>query len=449
MKNQITTGGNLPVPGQKRPNTIVLTQTRRFNIDISNYMSAIRAAENIDFCQRTKYVDLCEDILMDAHLSSVLNKRKSAILCTPIEFRRAGKPDERINEMLRSPWFYHFQGDVFDALMQGSTLVQFFRDQRSGWPDYSLVPRKHYDPVRRLILKRQTDITGTPWDDYDDLLFIGQPRALGELAKAAPWVIYKRNTTADWSQFSEIFGMPIRKYTYEMDDDEALARLMEDAENQGSETAFFMPTGCNMDLLESGNKSGSADLYKQLVDTCNAEISKLILGNTLTTEAGTRGSQALGTVHGKVEDRLAQADRKFILNVLNYDMTDIFQRMGIDTQGGEFVFSEPKNIDAEKKMQLFEKANLMGLAISQDQMYDELGLERPTQTNRLQEPVVSRADDEPLEKEKEKEKEKEPEPEDKNKKNAPKSPVPNFRNWLNHFFVHAPEDKNHGAPLAF
>ena len=41
----ITVGGNLMVPGQKRPNVIVLTQPKRFGLDIADYMAAIRAAE--------------------------------------------------------------------------------------------------------------------------------------------------------------------------------------------------------------------------------------------------------------------------------------------------------------------------------------------------------------------------------------------------------------------
>ena len=52
----ITVGGNLMAPGQKRPNVIVLTQPKRFGLDIADYMAAIRAAENVDFsttCIRT------------------------------------------------------------------------------------------------------------------------------------------------------------------------------------------------------------------------------------------------------------------------------------------------------------------------------------------------------------------------------------------------------------
>ena len=75
----------------------------------------------------------------------------------------------------------------------GFSLCQFYKLQE--WVDYDLVPRKHVDPVRELILRHQTDITGHSWNEYTDLLFVGSPSDLGLLAKAAPWVIYKRNTT--------------------------------------------------------------------------------------------------------------------------------------------------------------------------------------------------------------------------------------------------------------
>lgn len=206
-KGKITIGGNIPQQGQQHPNVIVLTQPKRFGIDIADFTSAVRAAEDVDFSRRYKLYDLYADILMDTHLSCVIEKRRNAVLCADIEFWRDGKPDEAVNEQIKSPWFSRLVTDIIDAKMWGFSLCQFYR--QGEWVDYDLIPRKHADPVRRLILRHQTDITGTSWDEYPDLLFIGSPSDLGLLAKAAPWVIYKRNTTGDWSQFSEVFGMPI------------------------------------------------------------------------------------------------------------------------------------------------------------------------------------------------------------------------------------------------
>lgn len=199
---KITQSGNLPRPGQKGPATIILTQPRRFGIDIADYMLAVRAFENVDYSRRFRLYDLFSDILMDTHLTSVIEKRKNAALASSIEFRRNGKPDEKVNKQIRSPWFRKFIGDILDAKFWGFSLVQFYR--KGEWVNYDLIPRKHVDPVRRLILRHQTDTTGTSWDEYPDLLFIGSPDDPGLLVKAAIWVIYKRNDVADWAQFAEV-----------------------------------------------------------------------------------------------------------------------------------------------------------------------------------------------------------------------------------------------------
>ena len=437
---KITQSGNLPRPGQKGPATIILTQPRRFGIDIADYMLAVRAFENVDYSRRFRLYDLFSDILMDTHLTSVIEKRKNAALASSIEFRRNGKPDEKVNKQIRSPWFRKFIGDILDAKFWGFSLVQFYR--KGEWVNYDLIPRKHVDPVRRLILRHQTDTTGTSWDEYPDLLFIGSPDDPGLLVKAAIWVIYKRNDVADWAQFAEVFGAPIREYTYPTDDDEARQRALNDADSTGSLSVFVHAEDTVLKLVEAANKTGSADLYDKLCERCNNEISKLFLGNTLTTESSENGTQALGTVHKKVEDKVAQADRRYILDVLNYDMTDIFQRMGINTFGGEFCFPEQKDIDPSTKMNILTqlRANFQ-LPVSDDYLYEEFGVEKPADYDKLKaeqqkkEALASIANQQlPADDDDE------PENSD-DKKNAEPSPKQkkSFKNWLRSFFAKAPQ----------
>lgn len=375
-KGRITISGNVPRPGQRQPAVILLTQPKRFGIDTADFMAAIRAAENVDYSQRSKLYDLYSDILIDTHLSCVIEKRKNAVLCSQIEFRRNGKPDDRVNEQIHSPWFNRCIADLLDARFWGFSLLQFYRN--GEWVDYDLIPRKHADPVRRLILRHQTDITGTSWDEYPDLLFVGGAEDLGLLAKAAPWVIYKRNTTADWAQFSEVFGMPIQEYTYETDDEESRKRALEDANSLGSLATFIHGKDTELNLVEAGNKSGSAEVYEKLCERCNNEISKLILGNTLTTESSENGTQALGTVHKKVEDKVTQSDRLYILDILNYDMADIFAAMGIDTKGGVFCFPEQKDVDMSTKMSILTQLRTnFQLPVDDDWLYEQFGVEKP------------------------------------------------------------------------
>ena len=447
---KITTSGNVPRPGQKGPATIVLTQPKRFGIDIADYMSAIRSFENVDYSRRYKLYDLYSDILMDTHLTSVIEKRKNAVLSSVIEFRRNGKPDKGVNEQIRSPWFRKLISDILDAKMWGFSLMQFYRDGQ--WLNYDLIPRKHVDPVRRLILRHQTDIPGTSWDEYPDLLFVGSADEFGLLAKAAIWVIYKRNDVADWAQFAEVFGAPIREYTYPTDDDEARQRALDDAENTGSMSVFVHAQETVMELREAANKTGSADLYDKLCERCNSEISKLFLGNTLTTESSENGTQALGTVHKKVEDKVTETDRQDILDVLNYNMTDIFMAMGINTDGGEFCYPEKKDIEPSQKITILTQLKTnFNLPVGDDYLYEEFGIEKPADYDKLKKQHEEKLAQIEAAKAKiadgEDEDKRIPEPEDKtNGKEIGKdirkekvNAVKNAYNWLKRFFGKAPE----------
>ena len=334
-------------------------------------------------------------------------------------------------------------GYIIDAKFWGFTLCQFYKE--GEWADYDLIPRKHVDPIKKLILRHQTDITGLPWDNYTDLLFVGSPDDLGLLAKAAPWVICKRNTTGDWSQFSEVFGMPIQEYIYDSDDEESRQRAMEDAANAGSLAQFFHAKDTEFKLTEAGNKTGSADVYEHLCERCNNEISKLVLGNTLTTESSENGTQALGTVHKKVEDKVAQADKRYVLDVLNYDMADIFARIGINTAGGEFCFPEKKDIDPTSKTNILTQLKTsFNLPVSDDYLYEEFGIEKPANYEQMK----KEQEDERIRKEAAAAQIRKQDDDDKNtdKDDSGKEPEPtpaqkkSFRSWLAGFFGKAPSD---------
>ena len=374
---RITEGGNFR-PGT----TITLTAPRRFSFDMDAYKSALRGAEDVDFTRRVRLYDLYNDTLLDPHLFCVAQKRKSGVLGRKIEFRRNGMPDDRVNEQISSPWFLRFIEDALDAQFWGFTLLQFYLNEK-GWIDYYCVPRKHVDPVRRLIKHRQDNITGEPFDAYGDLLMICGKEPLGILARTAPYVLYKRGTMNDWAEFSELFGMPIRKYTY--DSPESVSAAMDAAAGQGGANVYFCPSDSNLEFIESNNKTGSSELYASLVDRCNAEMSKAVLGNTLTTEASETGTQALGTVHDKVEQELADQDALFILNLLNYDMTDQFAALGVNTEGGEFVYVEAEDTaDVTAKAALLEKAvTVFHLPLGDDYLYEQLKVEKPDNYEQL------------------------------------------------------------------
>ena len=376
-KEIVSVGASDILPGQQNP-TIILQSPELFHFNIARYMASLQSASAIDFYNRTELYDIYHSIITtDGHLSGIINKRLSAVARERFEFQRDGKPVDEVNEQIKSPWFRSFIKEAVNSKLWGFTLCQFKRDER-GWITFDLIDRKHFDPVKRQVLLYETDVNGVPLDAFSNCLVIcDNPRGLGLLATCAPYALYKRGNLGDWAQFCQIFGMPIREYTYTAGDEEARKRLLEDARKQGVNAVYIHPEGSGMTLHEAQGKSGTNDLYERFTANCNDEMSIAVLGNTLTTKSDTNGTQALGTVQAKEQMKITEDDVQFILDLLNYDMADIFAALGVNTQGGEFVRVEAKYPDKQVQINVVSKLKEMGLPMSDEYLYKTFDVEKP------------------------------------------------------------------------
>ena len=376
-KTIVSAGASDILPGQQNP-TIILQSPELFHFNIARYMASLQSASAIDFYNRSELYDIYHSIVTtDGHLSGIINKRLSAVARERFEFQRDGKPVDEVNEQIKSPWFRAFIKEAVNSKLWGFTLCQFRRDER-GWITFDLIDRKHFDPVKRQVLLYETDVTGVPLEAFSNCLVIcDNPRGLGSLATCAPYALYKRGNIGDWAQFCQIFGMPIREYTYTAGDEEARKRLLQDARKQGADAVYIHPEGSGMQLHEASGKSGTNDLYERFTNNCNDEMSIAILGNTLTTKSDTNGTQALGTVQAKEQLKITDDDVQFILDLLNYDMADIFASLGVNTEGGEFVRVEQKYQDKQVQINVVSKLKEMGLPMSDDYLYKTFDVEKP------------------------------------------------------------------------
>lgn len=377
-KRTITQGGVTELSPVQQNLTVILQSPELFHFDIRRYMDGLQSASAIDFYNRAQLYDMYHSVITtDGHLKGIINKRLSAVARKRFEFQRNGKAVDEINEQIRSPWFRSFIKEAVNSKLWGFSLFQFRRDAR-GWITFDLIDRKHFDPVKREVLLYETDVNGAPLDAFSNCLLVcDDPRGLGDLATCTPYALYKRGNIGDWAEFCQIFGMPIREYTYPAGDEEARKRLLQDARKQGANAVYIHPEGSQMTLHESSQKSGTNDLYERFCNACNDEMSIAILGNTLTTKSDTNGTQALGTVQAKEQMKITEDDVQFVLDLLNYDMTEIFAALGVDTTGGEFVCVEAKYTDKQVQINVVSKLKELGLPMSDDYLYRTFDVEKP------------------------------------------------------------------------
>lgn len=378
---KITQGGLRRPIGSREPD-IILQMPEIFYFDMRAYMAAVNAAKGVDFSCRTRLYDMYESAMLDLHLSGVIAKRLRGVTRFPIEFQRNGEPDDRINAQLRSPWFKQLRQDFLMSEFWGFSLMQFYLDE-NGNIRYDLIDRKHYDPVQHTLLKYQGDQDGVPIDNFPNTLFVGTERGLGIFCELMPAILYKRGDMSDWAQFCNIFGMPIREYTYDAGDEQARRRILSDARSQGANAVYIHPKDSDLTLIEAANKSGSSELYKSFADYWDSKISIRILGNTLTTDTQDTGTQALGTVHKEEEDDMNADDREFILNILNYDMRPIFSALGFNTDGGEFIYARKDRLDPTTNLQIVQGLHAIGLPMDDDWLYETFSIQKPDDYDKI------------------------------------------------------------------
>ena len=192
---------------------------------------------------------------------------------------------------------------------------------------------------------------------------------------------------SDWAKFCNIFGMPIREYTYDAGDEDARKKIIADARNQGSNAVYIHPNESEMKLIEAGNKTGSSALYQNFAEYWDSKISIRVLGNTLTTDAKDTGTQALGTVHKEEENDMNVDDRNFLLDILNYDMKPIFTSLGFNVEGGDFVYAHKDKVDTQEMLNVVKGMKEMGLPMDDDWLYETFGIEKPKDYDKQKESI--------------------------------------------------------------
>lgn len=374
------------------PNIVVQNITvksiNRTNTDIGVWREAIKGFENILNPARTKLYDLYADVLLDGHIEAVWGKRQDQITNKELVFTKDGKSDEEIDKLLNCPDMRNLLKDLHDSILWGYSLVQinsiFYNEDEERYEiDYDLIPRKHVhpEPAFECVSKEQNQATRDilfkelPLSKY--MMWAGGNTDMGLAIKAAQYVIYKRGNFGDWAQFAELFGMPFREARYDDYDEGTRAKLEQAMEQYGAASYAILPKSAEFKMHDAVKGTAGA-LYKLLHDACNAEISKCILGNTLTTEQGDSGSRSLGEVHQDVEDAKHLSDLKFLNDILNSKFKAILKVFGFNVAGGVITFKgNGANWDELKKKWDVISGVRKELPVDDDFIYEELQIPKP------------------------------------------------------------------------
>ncbi|MGH7907886.1 MAG: DUF935 domain-containing protein [Candidatus Binataceae bacterium] len=225
-----------------------------------------------------------------------------------------------------------------------------------------------------------------PLIPYKFIIHIAKAKAglpiRGGIARAAGWAwLFKNYALKDWVTYTEVFGQPLRVGKYgpgATENDKNV--LLNAVANIGADAAAIIPDSMVIEFTEA-RQQGSADLYERFCDYLDRQVSKAVLGQTLTTETPRQGggSRAAAQVHDAVRRDIMGADARRLAATITRDLVKPIVELNFGPQPRypRFSIGLPEDADAKIFADTIAKLADRGLKISQKTVLDKLGLPAP------------------------------------------------------------------------
>ncbi len=332
----------------------------------------------------------------DPHYAAVLATRRLAVsgLTVKVEAASEDAADVKLAEFVREQLvedacFTDVVGDLMDALGKSYSVIEIIWQTGKVWkprcyewrdPRWFTFDR---DTRRELRLRdSQFPLDGKPLAPFKFIahrprIKTGLPirNALARIV-ALTWLC-KSYAQKDWMAFAEIFGIPLRLGRYgpnaSADDVRILARAVA---NIGSDASAVLPDSMKIEF-QKVEGTGDGALFAKLCEYLDKQISKAVLGQTMTTDDGASMSQA--KVHDKVRGDILQDDAKKLSGTLNRDLV----RAAIDLNFGpqerypRIVLHIEEAEDLQLLSESLAKLVPLGFRVSQDEVRNKFGLSEP------------------------------------------------------------------------
>lgn len=348
------------------------------------------AAEQGD---ETAYLELAEEMEeKDLHYRAVLATRKLQVagLEMTVEAASDAPADVRAADLVRDcldvvrPALF----DMLDALGKGFSVCEIlWETSGSRWAPREIVWR---DP-RWFTFEAATGggpflrgENGLPEPLAPAKFLVHTPRSKsglpirGGLARAAAWCwLFKNFDLKAWVLFAEVYGHPLRVGRYgpeaTEEDRQILLRAVRDI---SSDHAAIIPQSMALEFIDA-RAQGNADIFERLADYLDRQMSKLVLGQTGTTDTGSRVGTA--DAHERVRADIERADAGQLAATLNRDLVTPLVRLNLGDAPAlpRLRLFRPEQEDLDGMVARLAALVPLGLRVEASAVRDRLGFPDP------------------------------------------------------------------------
>jgi len=303
--------------------------------------------------KRGQSLSVYRELLSDAHLTATLESRESATLSHDWRIERGDCP-VRLHKIIEK-WFFSIMerkmciedlsrdeltSNLLDVIYWGYQPAELTWDYMYGlWLPVQITPKppewfrwyinESGIPELRFISKTEP-IDGEPPPDPWTLICprikpsYDNPYGRGVASRCFWPIVFKRAGMEFWLNFMERFGTPWVKGKVTGNSNEDMTSFVADLKTLVQDAVIAVSGNKDVEILESKNQKGSNDGFKILCDFMDSQISKTILGHTLSTDSGDKSSYAATkgalTVRSDIQKRDVAMTKAIWSDVINLIM---------------------------------------------------------------------------------------------------------------------------------
>ena len=331
---------------------IVEEQLYKESESIKKWRDAIEAAENAILPNNYDLQRIYNEAMLDTHVGAVIGTRINKILSSEWSINNAdGTKNEEITKLIDKKWFRDVRKYINEANYYGASLIQLGPIKNDEFETVNIVPRVNviakYKSIRKTFgMYAKEDLISFNEKPYIYWCVFADSGSLGLLSQVASHAIWKKNTLGFWARYTELFGMPVRIGRTDIYDTTKRTNMSNMLKNMTSGAWGTFDKNDLIEFVQSSVSDGSP-VFEKMINLNNAEISKIILGQTMTTDNGSSRSQA--EVHERVLDIYLQADKRFEIAIINKELFPILEFHRLIPQGLNFSHVENESLEIKLK----------------------------------------------------------------------------------------------------
>jgi phage gp29-like protein len=348
MAKQNSTSNTITERPDKLIGKLIKANRTRARKMINDWTAANNQAGNAERPTRTLLYNLYEELTLDGDVHAEWEtKRKLRLLANDWNlFDSNNKPNQEVTELLNKSWLVKLIGLAIDSKLYGHSLIEIDKINTDGTiASVDLVRRKHVIPEKGMVVMRVGDEKGMFYREdanaFQWLFEAGENEDLGLLNICAPYVLFMRFAIAAWSEFSEIFAMPLRVGKTQSKDTNSLNKMNDMLIEMATASFAVIDKEEEIEFIESNKTDGA--VYNGLINLCTAKLAKILNGSVIG-EASQGGSLAKEEVAKEIQEMVTVSDLVWVENWINDHVIPKLIVLGYPLNDLAFKFKKPKDL---------------------------------------------------------------------------------------------------------